>query len=219
MLRPKPARRIPRRRPSLLLTLRRHPRLWWVVTGAIALASALVVASVVAQAEAAREGWGATEDVLVAVGPLEAGDPIYPSDVAVRARPVATLPASALRHLPTDAVAGAPVVEGEVLVAERLAGAGRSPAAVRLPPGTRAVAIPAEAGLTPPLAVGDLVDVLVALAGDEAERPPGFTLVDGAAVVAVDDDAVTVAVPRADAPRVAVALGAGAVTLALVGQE
>jgi len=41
--------------------------------------------------------------------------------------------------------------------------------------------------------------------------------VSDAAVVSVEDASVTVAVPLELAPRIAVALGQGAVTLALVG--
>jgi hypothetical protein len=68
--------------------------------------------------------------------------------------------------------------------------------------------------------VGDLVDVVVVIPG-EAEAvtsaEPAFPLVEGAAVVAVADEAVTVAVPRADAARLAWPVGTGSVVLALVG--
>ena len=48
-------------------------------------------------------------------------------------------------------------------------------------------------------------------------REPAFALVEQALVVDVADDAVTVAVPEDDAPRVAWALSNGAVVLALAG--
>jgi hypothetical protein len=73
-----------------------------------------------------------------------------------------------------------------------------------------------EPGTTPPLAVGDRVDVLVALPAEAADGgPPGFALATDVVVVDVTEAAVTVAVPRAAAPRLAVAFGQGAVTLAL----
>jgi hypothetical protein len=80
-------------------------------------------------------------------------------------------------------------------------------------------------GGAPPLAVGDLVDVLAVMPGaglagpgsDGAGQEPAFALVERAAVVDVADDAVTVAVPGGDAPRVAWALSNGAVVLALGG--
>jgi hypothetical protein len=66
--------------------------------------------------------------------------------------------------------------------------------------------------------VGDHVDVLVALAPEAAGGgPPGFVVAPRALVVALDEGAVTVAVDVAVAPRIAVALGQGAVTLALIG--
>jgi hypothetical protein len=73
-------------------------------------------------------------------------------------------------------------------------------------------------GRTPPLAVGDLVDVLVALPVEAAgDGPPGFELASEVAVVDVTEAAITIAVPRSVAPRLAVAFGHGAVTLALAG--
>jgi hypothetical protein len=68
------------------------------------------------------------------------------------------------------------------------------------------------------LAVGDRVDVVVALAPEAAGGgPPGFALASDVLVVEVTEVAATVAVPRDVAPRLAVAFGQGAVTLALVG--
>ena len=59
---------------------------------------------------------------------------------------------------------------------------------------------------------------MVAVAPEAAgDGPPGFVVAPDALVVAVDEAAVTVAVSRAEAPRIAVALGQGAVTLALIG--
>jgi Flp pilus assembly protein CpaB len=130
-----------------------------------------------------------------------------------------------------------PVLAGEPLVAARLAPDGLTGAAALVPPGWRAVAVPLGPAGAPPLAVGDLVDVLAVMptaglpglgsdgagAGpdgtgpDGAAQEPAFVLVERAAVVDVTDDAVTVAVPEGDAPRVAWALSNGAVVLALGG--
>lgn len=222
MLRPKPARPLPRRRRGPVLALRRRPRLWWALVAVLALAVGTAVASAVERADAARRAWGTTVPVVVATEAIAPGDALSAAVLAVEKRPAALVPDSALRALPADRVAGAAIAAGEVVVAERLAGEGlRGPAAL-LPPGTRAVAVPAERGLTPPVAVGDAVDVVVALGGSGEDRggaPPGFTLVEAARVVAVSDEAVTIAVPRADTARVAVALGSGVVTLALLGER
>ena len=110
------------------------------------------------------------------------------------------------------------VYEGEAIRAERLAAHALSAVAARLPAGTRAMAIPMEAGLVPALTIGDRVDVLVAVPAEAAAGgPPGFALAEAALVVDVTEQAVTVALPRDLAPRLAVAFGHGAVSLALVG--
>ena len=113
-----------------------------------------------------------------------------------------------------------PVYAGEIVREERLAPEGLSAVAARLPPASRAMAIPVEPGTVPALVLGDRVDVLVALAPEAAgEGPPGFALATDVLVVDVSAAAVTVAVPADTAPRIAVALGAGAVTLALTDQR
>ena len=219
MLRPKPTRSPFPRRPRPLLGLRRHPRAWWLVAAAASLTAGLLASSVVGRAEAARRAWGETTAVVVATRDLGPGEHLDPGALTVEERPLATVPASALTELPRDRVAGAALVAGG-------GGGGRPPgrgglhrAAALLPPGTRAMAIPADPSLTPPVQVGDHVDLVVALAApaEGSSAPPGFTLVADALIVAVEDTAVTVAVPRDDTSRVAVALGAGAVPLALIG--
>lgn len=205
-------------RPRLGLLLRRRPQLWWLLVISVALTAGWLAAGVVARAERTRAGWGATQAVVVIDHARRAGEALGPGDVALVERPRAVVPADALEALPPGAVLRADVFAGEVLVAGRLAPSGLTGVAAMLPAGTRAVAIPTEAGLVPPLAPGDRVDVLVALPAEAAgDGPPGFAVATSALVVAVDEAGVTVAVPRDTAPRVAVALGQGAVTLALVG--
>lgn len=220
-MRPTPRPRRPfgvhsRFRPGLLL--RRQPRLWWLLVLSVALTAGWLASTVVAHADRTRLAWGTSQQVLVAQRDLAPGDDLLARDVVLVARPRSMVPATALRELPAGAVVGARVLKGEVVVAERLASVGLTGVAATLPAGTRAVAIPTEPGMAPPLRVGDHVDVLVALAPESAGAgPPGFAVATGALVVAIDEAAVTVAVPRDTAPRIAVALGAGAVTLALIG--
>ncbi len=207
-----------RRRLRPALALRRQPRLWWPIVVLVALSLGAAVSSVVAGAERTRDEWGATEVVAVASRGLEAGAAIQPGDIDLVERPAAMVPDGAVRAVPRGELAAAAIARGEVLVASRLAPSGLSGVAATLPAGTRAVAIPLEAGLAPPLEAGDHVDVLVALAPEAAgEGPPGFVVTADALVVDVAEQAVTVAVPRAAAPKIAVALGAGAVSLALIG--
>jgi hypothetical protein len=86
--------------------------------------------------------------------------------------------------------------------------------AALLPEGARAVAVPAEASAVPPLEVGHRVDVLAVGAADG--RAVASVLAASALVVDVGEHAVTVAVDPGAVPRIAAALAAGAVTLALV---
>lgn len=217
-MRPRTRPRGARRRIRPGLALRRSPRLWWALVLSLALGAGVLASAVVSAAQSTRRAWGAERSVLVARHDLHAGDDIGPDDVALVARPVVVVPSTALEVLPPNAVLRADVIAGEVLVAERLAPSGLHGVAARLPAGTRAVAVPIDPGTTPPLAPGDRVDLLVALPREAAGNgPPGFVLASSALVVAIDDAAATVAVPRDLAPRVVVALGEGALFLALVG--
>ncbi len=207
-----------RRRPQIGLILRRDPRAWWAAMLAVAVGLGGATATLVARAEHVRQGWGTTAEVLVARRDLAPGDQVQGDDVTVKARPVALIPTSALRSLPHGAVARAAMLAGEVIVAERIAPTGLRGVAALLPAGTRAMAIPTEPGSAPPRTPGDHVEVLVALPPESAGGgPPGFALVADALVVAITEGTVTIAVPRGSAPRIAVALGLGAVTLALIG--
>jgi pilus assembly protein CpaB len=217
-MRPKPRRH--RAGPaSLALALRRRPRLRSALTVVVALVLAGSVLSVTRAAEQERSTWGTTVPVLVATADIGAGDRIDGSNVEVVAWPSALAPVQALPAMPADARAAAPIWTGEVVDQRRLAPGDLSPLAARLPPGTRAVAVPVEPGTAPPLVVGDRVDVLVALPAEAAGGgPPGFALATGAPVVGVEDSSVVVALSPDVAPRVAVALGQGAISLVLVGR-
>ena len=112
--------------------------------------------------------------------------------------------------------------EGEVLVEHRLAPGGLAGAAALLPPDTRALAVPDGAGGLA-LRPGDRVDLLAVIdpfaIGADPGRSPGGSIAEvvanGATVVAVSEDATTVAVPTDRIGSVAAALAQGVVTLAL----
>ena len=209
--------RKPARRPGLALTLRRRPRLRAALVAAVALPCGLAVAAIVQQAEDARDAWGAATRVLIATDDLDAGDRLTARNSRLVDLPSPLVPRGALTAPPTDERVAAPVLDGEIVRVERLAPSGTSAVAARLPAGTRAMAIPIEAGTTPSVRVGDHVEVLVALPPEVAGGgPPGFSLAEDVPVVDVTDAAVTIAVGRDVAPRLAVAFGQGAVTLALL---
>ena len=196
-----------------------------VAVGLLAVATGLLVTSLVTSAEAARDRWGRTRPVVVATRDLSPGDTIEGSDVEVRTLPEAAAGSTALREAPTGAVVSQPVVAGEALVGQRLAPDGLSGVAALVPAGQRAVAVPLGPMGAPPLAIGDLVDVLavvpvaadgVADAGADTGEP-AFPLAEDAMVVDVGEQSVSVAVPDVDAPRLAWTLTNGSVVLALAG--
>ena len=208
----------PSHRFDVALALRRRPRLRRVLVLGLAALCGLAVMRVVQRAEAAEAAWGESMPVLVATDDLRPGDHLDGGNTRLDHQPAPLVPHGALTKVPDDGRLAEPVYAGEVIRAERLAPPSVSALAARLPPGTRAMAVPVEPGSVPSLEVGDRVDVLVALAPEAAgDGPPGFTLAPAVLVVDVDDAAVTIAVPQDAAPRLAVAFGAGAVTLALTG--
>ncbi|MGH9230289.1 MAG: SAF domain-containing protein, partial [Acidimicrobiales bacterium] len=161
-----------------------------VVLG-LAIVTGLVVISLVSSAEAARQRWGRARAVAVATRDLTPGDVIDASTVEVRRLPDAAVSRGALAEPPIGSVVRQPVVAGEPLVAERLAPQGLTGVAALVPAGHRAVAVPIGPMAAPPLAIGDLVDVLavVPLVAEEQPPPsgdaPSFPLVEAAAVVDV----------------------------------
>jgi Flp pilus assembly protein CpaB len=193
-----------------------------VVLG-LAIVTGLVVVSLVSSAEAARQRWGRARPVAVATRDLAPGELIDGSGVEVRRLPEAAVTPGALAEPPFGSVVRQPVAAGEPLVRERLAPQGLTGVAALVPAGHRAVAVPIGPLPAPPLTVGDLVDVLavVPALADERPRPPGdqpsFPLVEAAVVVDAGEQSIAVAVPEADASRVAWVLTNGSVVLALAG--
>lgn len=196
-----------------------HPTIRRLALAALAVATIGLTVAALGSAEATRERWGSTRPVLVATHDLSAGDRLDRASVREDALPQAMTPADALSELPVGAVALHPILAGEPLVPQRLAPAGLVGAAALIGPGRRAVAVPRGPVAAPPLATGDLVDVLVVLPPDtESGRdPPAFPVAERATVVDVDDEAISVAVPEDDAARVAWAVTQGAAVLALAG--
>jgi pilus assembly protein CpaB len=211
-------RRLVPHRYDLALALRRRPRHRRAVVVVLALGCGLAVRGTVQRAEDAVAAWGAPVPVLVATRDVAPGERLDAGNTTIEHHPAPLVGDGALGAVPRGARLAEAVYAGEVVREERLAPAGLSAVAARLPERTRAVAIPIEPGGAPTLVIGDRVDVLVALPAEAAgDGPPGFALATDVLVVEVSDAAVTVAVPTDTAPRVAVALGAGAVTLALGG--
>jgi Flp pilus assembly protein CpaB len=209
---------VPRHRSPArpLAGLRCRPSAYWAVALALALVTALVVTRAVGRAEAHAARLGGLRAVAVATATLPAGATIGPGDAEVRRLPAALVPPGAVEAVPDGSVVAATVHEGEVLLDDRLAPAGTSPLAAGLPPGTRAVAVPVD-GAALPVEPGDVVDVLATFDRDLADGAEPTVAVAREAVVAdVTEGSVVVAVTPGQAPRVAFAVAAGAVALAVV---
>ena len=196
-----------------------HPTIRRLALAGLAAATVGLTVAALGAAEATRERWGSTRRVLVATHDLSPGDRLDRGSVQVDALPRAMTPAAALSELPVGAVALHPILAGEPVVPQRLAPPGLVGAAALIGPGRRAVAVPRGSVAAPPLATGDLVDVLVVLppGSDSGRDPPAFPVAEQATVVDVGDDAISVAVPEDDAARVAWAVTQGAAVLALAG--
>ena len=193
---PRPAARARRR-----LRLRpRRPALFWIAAVALTALTVSTVARVTGAAAAERDRWGARIEVLVATAELEPGDEVQGE---LRLVPAVLVPAGARTTAPDGETVASWIGAGEIVLEQRLAPAGLSAVTALLPPDTRGVAVPI--GMAPlPVEVGDHVDV------------HGTTrLASGALVVAVSEDAITVAVDADDAARVAYEAANGTVTLVL----
>jgi Flp pilus assembly protein CpaB len=210
---------MPRSRSSArpLARLRRRPSAYWLVAGALALMTALVILRAVGRAEAGAARLGGLRPVAVARVTLPVGATVGPGDTEVRRLPAALVPPGAVDTMPEGSLVAATVHEGEVVLDARLAPAGTSPLAAALPAGTRGVAVPVDAAALP-VESGDVVDVLATFDPGLAEgADPTVAVAREAVVVHADEDAVVVAVTPGQAPRVAFAVATGAVALAVVG--
>lgn len=198
---------------------RRAPIGYWLGVIAAAALAAAIVASSVRTSSRVTAALGPLVRVPVAAIALAPGDAVGDGDVRWARLPRRTLPKGAIADEPVGHTALVAVLEGEVLMQAKLAPWGvRGPAAL-MPPGTRAVAVP-HGPAVPPVAPGDVVDLLATIVTEaEAGAPsePTFVVAEAALVVEVGDDAVTVAVAAADASRVAFAITAGTITIALTG--
>lgn len=139
----------------------RHQRWRVVVASAGAIALAATVATLW-QADAARTRWVDTRMVVVTTGDLDTGRVIRAADLRTIELPLAAIPPDATTSSPGDLVGATvnrPMYAGEMVVDQRLGPAGLSAVASRVPSGYRAVAVPTGSA-TPPLSVGDRVDLL-----------------------------------------------------------
>ncbi|CAN5615803.1 hypothetical protein BH10ACT3_BH10ACT3_05970 [soil metagenome] len=178
-----------------------------VLSLALALGVAWTVTTVVQDARATEQSFGRTAPVAVAVVAIEQGQVVGPEAVELRAVPARFVPRGAVAEIPTGRRARAPIAEGEMLVAARLAEPGAGATAAGLDPGTQAVTVP-RGDSAAPVRVGDVVDVIavrVASSGGASAESAEFygvstdavsteAVARSAVVRWVDDAAVTLQV-------------------------
>ncbi len=202
----------PHRRPiTVHVSQLKAPLMFWALTIAIAVVTARIVERA---AEPYPSEWGTLVDVVVATQPLAAGSPIEASSVVVRSIPSAFAPArpAAQAELAIGRTALDAVAVGGAVDLTRTVPASTSAIVAAVGRGRRGVGLPADAiplGLRP----GDHVDVLVASDGDGSL----VGSVRNAQVIVLDDRGALVAMPTADAERLAAARVIGRATLTVVG--
>ena len=197
-----------------LRRLSRSPVVFWAVVVLLAVLTATAVGGLTSRARAEAARYGSLRTVAVARHAVDVGTVLRPADVGEERVPAAFLPEGWLgsssevvgRTVVVPLFPGAPVLRGQV-APEGLRGV-----AALLPPGARAVAV-STGGATPKLRTGDVVDVLATFAAEDHE--PTVEVAVGALVVDVAEESATIAVAPEEARRVAFALSAGAVSLAL----
>src|SRR3954454_9896404 len=74
------------------MQLARHPSLWWLAVGSVAVIVGIGVAGALRRLERQRDSWGERRSVWVAVDAAEPGDALH---AAAREFPVAVVPADA----------------------------------------------------------------------------------------------------------------------------
>ena len=179
--------------------------------GLASLALALLVVSASrSSATAAQEQWGTTQEVVVVVQSLGAGDFVERGHVEFRSLPRAVVPVDAIRPSTfRQQPAGNELRIGDVLRGRDLVGTQDVPADHR----GIAIALGPE---SPTFVVGDRAEVFVF--GDRfAQRIGGEAQVISGRVIETNEESVIVAVPEDVAHQVAAGLVNGAVVLAKTG--
>lgn len=196
--------------------LRRSRLAHWLAAVVAAVVIANSVSGTVGRAQAEAARFRPQVTVAVITRSVATGRAITDADFDRRPWPRSLLPASPPVADPVGRVALADLVPGDVVVAARVAPDGLRGNRALLPRGRKALAV-ARSVNTPRLRPGDRVDLLATFEpGAAGGEDPTFSVARRALVIDVDDESVTVAVTADEAPRVAYALAAAAVTLVLI---
>jgi len=196
------------------------------------LASVLAFSSArswAARIETTRPEVGPPVQVVVAARALRRGEVVPADALSTRTMPERYVPAGTVRDVAEAAgrIAVADVVAGEVVTAARLAHAHAGALAALVPPGLRALAVPAAAppgGIVP----GDRVDVLASFGGGQPHVETAGAALEvlkiqagGGAVAGLESTqglaSVVLLVSPEEAERLAYAAAFARLTLSVVG--
>lgn len=219
--------------------MRRSPRALaaWAAALLVALATARLVAADLATLHRSARAFGAPRATLVAARDLPLGATLRSADVRVVRLAADHLPEGLLGSADqaVGRVVRVPVVAGTPVTLDHLADPDRDGSTGPVPPGFRAVRVPADDGLVPP--PGSVVDVLVtfdpSLVADSGGGDPTVAVARAALVLASEPagsseggtaagspaPGITLLVTEEEAHRLAFALAHGVVTLALAPPE
>lgn len=184
----------------------------WTITAICAVALSIASMNTIGAAQRARSRWGDTTAVAIAARSIAPGEVIGAGDIELVDRPNVVIPHGAVTDDAIGRTAIAAIPAGEMLLDLRLAPAGRDGVGALAPVGSLGFAVPIDT-TTPPLAVGDRVDVFAP--STAAKAATATRIAQGATVVDLADRTVTIAVGPSQAPAVARALLDTAVVLAL----
>lgn len=188
--------------PRVRMLLARRPLLYWAGVAGVAAAAALTVQTTVRDAERARDSWGDTATVLVATHGVAAGNDLT-NAVTARVVPRSLVPPSALRTLPSVAIARHEIALGEIVV--ELDVSASSGPLTQLHDGWLGVVI--DDVDSTPFNVGD--DAVVLAEGHVvAPRALVIQIIEGAVVVGVPADVAAAVADAANQRLATVALSA-----------
>jgi hypothetical protein len=190
------------RRPITFVSTRRmlvrHPWIYWLIVGVVAVTAAVSVSRHTGRLDAEREAWGQQRAVWVATVGHAPGDPI---DAERREVPAAVVESATAEH-----VAG--------LVARQHIAAGEIVHEIDVAAATGPQALTPDGWLVVPIVESPSSGAVV---GDRVRAvSDGVVVSDDGLVVGQYDASTLIAVPETLAPQLAAAAGTGNVTLLLV---
>jgi Flp pilus assembly protein CpaB len=210
-------RRWRRVRPTMRRWIRRcwHSRL---LTALLVIGALLGLRGIYQREQYQAKQWGTQRSVVTATRSLRAGTVLAASDVRSRRLPIIAIPHAAINE--NDILVGRTLrqhVEARSILTDSDVGvANQRPLRIAIGPNRVALAFASSAG-QPELVVGDIVDVVLTAQPSSDTNQPRNSSVQGLEVVAVTEQAITVAANPAEVTQLALPLAQGNFTVVLHG--